>query len=443
MLKLAGPLIANNLALAGMGVADTAMSGSIGAEELAAVGVGSSVWMLFFLIGLGVLMAISPISARHIGGGRGHLIGRYARQGFWLSLVLSALVFAALFFGARSALAAIGIDESFRHITADYLRSIVWGAPAVFAYLVLRYTTEGVGWTRPVMFVSIGGLCVNVAGNYIFMFGHFGAPAMGAVGAGVASAITMWFMLFALLIYMTRSARYREFDIFSAGRGPQWTEMGQILALGLPIMVSILAEAGLFSAVSLLMGKLSASISAAHQVALNYASTMFMIPMGLNSATTVLVSQAIGRGDIALARSRGYLGIIVCAAFMTLSAGSLLLFRDGIVGLYTSDYEVHAIAMSLLFVAAVFQISDGIQVGASGALRGLHDTRVPMFLTTFSYWIIAFPLAYAAALHLKLSPAMIWGGFVVGLTVSAVLLVSRYHWVSGQTARLRQLAESH
>ena len=205
MLRLAGPLIANNLALAGMGVADTAMSGSIGAAELAAVGVGSSVWMLFFLIGLGVLMAISPISARHIGGGRGHLIGRYARQGFWLSLLLSAMVFASLYFGARGALTVIGIDASFRDITADYLRSIVWGAPAVFAYLVLRYTTEGIGWTRPVMFVSIGGLCVNVAGNYVFMFGHFGAPAMGAVGAGVASAITMWFMLFALLVRATAS----------------------------------------------------------------------------------------------------------------------------------------------------------------------------------------------------------------------------------------------
>lgn len=443
MLRLAGPLIANNLALAGMGVADTAMSGSIGAEELAAVGVGSSVWMLFFLVGLGVLMAISPISARHIGGGRGHLIGRYARQGFWLSLALSVLVFSALFFGARGALVAIGIDPSFRDLTADYLRAIVWGAPAVFAYLVLRYTTEGVGWTRPVMFVSMLGLVVNVTGNYIFMFGKLGAPAMGAVGAGVASAITMWFMLFALLIYMLRSPRYKPFNIFTTGRGPQWLEMRQILVLGLPIMVSIIAEAGLFSAVSLLMGKLSANISAAHQIALNYASTMFMIPMGLNSATTVLVSQAIGRGDIELARMRGYLGIIACALFMTISAGGLMLFRDGIVGLYTSDYEVHAVAMSLLLVAAIFQISDGVQVGAAGALRGLHDTSVPMFLTTFSYWIIAFPLAYAAALHLKLSPAMIWGGFVVGLTISAVLLVSRYHWVSGQTDRLVALSRDH
>ena len=204
---------------------------------------------------------------------------RYARQGFWLSLMLSSLVFVVLYFGSRAALTAIGIDEGFRDLTADYLRAIVFGAPAGFAYLALRYTTEGVGWTRPVMFVSIGALGVNVTGNWIFMFGYLGAPELGAVGAGVASAITMYFMFFALLIYMWRSPRYHSFDIFTLGRGPQWMVMRQILALGLPIMVSIVAEAGLFSAVSLLMGKLSASIVAAHQIALNYASTMFMIPM--------------------------------------------------------------------------------------------------------------------------------------------------------------------
>ena len=251
----------------------------------------------------------------------------------------------------------------------------------------------------------------------------------------------MYFMFASLLAYMLLNPRYRAYEIFRLGRGPQWAEMREILALGLPIMVSIIAEAGLFSAVSLLMGKLSANIAAAHQVALSYASTMFMIPMGLNSATTVLVSRSLGAGDAHLARLRGWLGIGACAVFMTLSAIGLLLFRDQIVGFYTDDPNVQAIALSLLFVAAIFQVSDGVQVGAAGALRGLHDTRVPMFLTTFSYWVIAFPLAYAAALHLKLSPAMIWGGFVVGLTVSAVLLVARFAWSSRQQDRLRQFSE--
>lgn len=443
MLRLASPLIVNNLAIAGMGLADTLMSGRLGARSQAAVGVGSSVWMLFFLFALGVLMAISPISATHIGGGRGHLIGRYARQGLWLSLAIAGFVIAMMVLVAVPGLAVIGIDDSFRPLAGDYLHAIVYGAPGGFAYLVLRYTTEGIGWTRPVMFVSVAALPVNVIANYMLMFGKWGAPALGAAGAGYGSAITMWFMFFALLIYMLRSPRYKPYAIFTRGRGPQWPEMRQILALGVPIMVSIMAEAGLFSAVSLLMGMLSAEIAAGHLVAINYASTMFMIPMGINSATTIMVSNAIGQKNIALARFRGFLGIATCAAFMTLSAAALLLFRDVIVGWYTEDQAVFEVAISLLLVAAIFQISDGLQVGAAGALRGLHDTRIPMFLTTFSYWVIGFPLAWAAALPLALSPQMIWGGFVVGLTVSAILLVSRFHWISRQRDRLLETVAAH
>ncbi|MEL7311637.1 MAG: MATE family efflux transporter [Pseudomonadota bacterium] len=441
LLKLAAPLIVNNLALAGMGFADTVMSGEIGATTLAAVGVGSSIWMLFFLLALGILMAISPLGARHVGGGRPTEVGRYARQGLWLALGLAALIFTSVRFGAEPFVVAVGIDPGFRDLTIEYLRAIAFGAPAICLYLVLRYTTEAVGRTLPVMVVSIIGLVVNVVGNYAFMFGNFGAPALGAEGAGLASALMMWSMLLCLFVHMATSRHYREYRLFAFGGGPRGGYLKEILALGLPIMVSVLAEAGLFGAVSLLMGKLSASIAAAHQVALNYASTMFMIPMGLNSAITVLVSNAIGRDEIALARMRGYLGIAVCGMFMALSATFMLVFRDEIVNLYSRDGDVQAIALSLLFVAAVFQISDGIQVGAAGALRGLQDTKVPMFLTTLSYWVIAFPLAYSAALTLRLSPAMIWGGFVVGLTVSAVLLVWRYWWISGKTERLGALAD--
>ena len=439
LLRLGGPLIVNNLAIAGMNFADTAMAGRLSARDLAAVAVGSSVWMVSFLFAMGILMAISPIAARHFGAGRPELIGRYVRQGLWLSIVISAFVIALLFLGAASALAAIGIDPEFRDTTVGYVRAIVWGAPGMFAYLVLRFASEGIGWTRPVMFISLIALVVNVIGNYIFMYGAFGVPAMGAVGCGVASAITMWFTFAAMATYYALSKRYAAFNIFTAGRGPQPRELREILSLGLPIMVSVVAEAGLFAAVSLLMGTLSAAIAAAHQIALNYASTMFMVPLALNSATTVLVGQALGRGDLALARSRGFLGIGVCAAFMAVSAVGLLVFRDGVIAVYTSDPEVTAIATSLLLVAAIFQVSDGVQVGAAGALRGLHDTRVPMFLTTLSYWVVAFPLAYAAAIELRLQPAMIWGGFVVGLTLAAVLLVYRFNRESRRRVRAAPL----
>ncbi|MEM8548492.1 MAG: MATE family efflux transporter [Pseudomonadota bacterium] len=438
LLTLAAPLIINNLALAGMGLADTVMAGrGLGAAALAAVAVGSSAWFLFFFIPLGILTAISPIGARYIGAGQPTLIGRYLRQGGYLSQVIAAFIMAVIWFGAAPTLTAIGIDPEFRHLTVDYLRAIIWGAPAICAYLVLRYTTEATGYTLPVMLVTIVSLVVNVIGNYAFMFGNFGAPALGAAGAGVASAITMWAMFLLMLGYMVWNPRYRQYELFVASRGPSWPELREIVVIGVPIMVSIVAEAGLFSAVSMLMGRLSANIAAAHQIAMNYATFMFMVPLGLNGATTILVGQAIGQSDLALARSRGFRGIVLCGAFMAVSAAVLLLFRDGIVSLYTSDPDVQAVALTLLLVAAVFQISDGIQVGASGALRGLQDTQVPMYLTTVAYWGIGFPLAYVAALVLRWSPAMIWCGLVVGLTCSAVALIVRFNWSSGALERLR------
>ncbi len=430
IIRLAGPLIGNNLAIAGMNFADAVMAGRLGSRDLAAVAVGSSVWMVSFLLAMGVLMAISPLVAQRHGAGKNRVIGRYARQGFCLALALGLAIVLLLWLTARPALALIGIDTGFRELTGDYVHAIALGAPGLCLYLVLRFVSEGVGWTRPIMYVSGLALLVNVFGNWVLMYGNLGAPAMGARGCGLASAIAMWFMLAAMLVYVAVSGRYRAFALFSRLPRPRWRLLRRILGIGLPISVSIVAEAGLFSAISLLMGTLSANIAAAHQIAINFASTMFMVPLAINSATTVRVGQALGQRSPDAAAFRGWVGISLCGSCMAVSAVSMLLARGPIVSLYTSDPAVTAIAVSLLLVAAVFQISDGVQVGAAGALRGYQDTRVPMFLTTLAYWVIAFPLALLAAREYALEPAMIWGGFVVGLTIAAVLLVWRFAVVS-------------
>lgn len=434
LLSLAGPLIGNNIAIAGMNFADTVMAGRLGKYDLGAVAVGSSVWMLAFLFAMGTLMAISPIVSQRFGGGHLPEIGRYTRQGLWLSQALGWLVLAVLFTATPPALTAIGIEPDIRPLTAGYVQAIAWGAPAICAYLALRFTSEGVGWTRPIMYCTLASLVVNVAGNYVFMYGKLGAPAMGAVGCGVASAIAMWFLLAAFLGYVLLSPRYRPFALFERFTWPRRRELGEILALGIPISATVSAEIGLFTAVSLLMGTLSASIAAAHQVAINYAATMFMVPLAINSATTVRVGQALGAGRPELARHRGFVGIGMCGLFMATSAVVMLLLREEIVRLYTPDPEVSAVAVGLLLVAAVFQVSDGVQVGAAGALRGYKDTRVPMLLNLLAYWVIAFPLAWAAAVKLELGPQLIWGGFVVGLSLAAVLLVWRFLRVSARAA---------
>lgn len=430
LLRLAGPLIVNNLAIAGMQFADAVMAGRLGAPSLAAVAVGGSVWFLGFSVPLGILLAISPIAARHFGAGNPELIGRYTRQGMYLALAYGIVLIALAYLYVDPLLRAIGIDPEFRELTVGYVLAIVTGGPGIFMFLALRYTTEGIGLTRPIMYTSLLSLVSNVFLNWVFMYGHLGAPALGAVGCGVASAITMWLIFGVLTYYMATQPRYEELQIFARLAPPRAAVLREIIVLGVPIAVMITAEAGLFNAVSILMGTLGAAVAAAHQVAINFAATMFMIPLAVSSAITVRVGHALGAGNPAAARHSGWLGLMLCAGFMACSAAFLLVFRDAVVGLYTNDPAVTSIAISLLLMAAVFQVADGVQVGAAGALRGYKDTRVPMLINMFAYWVLAFPLAYLAAVTYALPPSRIWGGFVLGLTAAAALLTWRYYHVS-------------
>ena len=432
--RLAGPLIVNNLSIAGMQFADAVMSGHISASTLAAVAVGGSIWFFMFTIGLGILMAISPIAARHRGAGNPQLIGRYTRQGMFLGLIIAIPIILVTQQYVQPVLEVIGIDPEFRQLTVGYTKAVSLGAPGIFVFLALRFTTEGIGITKPIMYTSIFALACNVFLNYVLMYGHFGAPALGAIGCGLASAITMWLIAIILATYMVRDPVYKPMQIFSRLSPPRLHVLKEIIALGFPIAVTITAEAGLFNAVAILMGTRGTAITAAHQIAINFAATMFMVPLALSSAITIRVGHRLGAGDARGARYAGGFGIFLCGLFMSCSALILLVFRDVVVSVYTDDPIVTGIAISLLLMAAVFQVADGVQVGAAGALRGYKDTRLPMLITTFSYWVLAFPLAYLAAVTFRLPPNYIWGGFVLGLSVAAILLAWRYARLSAVQA---------
>ena len=428
LLRVGWPLIVNNLSITGIQLADTLMASRLDDDggSLAAIAVGSAVWLFGFMGVLGLLMAISPLVARQHGAGRPWLIGRYARQGMLLGVMLALPLLAVWQFWANDVLAALGIDDSFRGMTADYLRMISWGAPAIFVFLALRYTTEGIGVTRPIMYASLVALACNVFLNWVLMFGKLGAPALGVAGCGLASAITMWTIALLLGGWMAYAPAYRRMLLFVKLPPLRPDVMKQIVRLGAPIAVTILAEVGLFNGVTVLMGRLGATIAAAHQVALNFAATMFMVPLALSSAITVRVGQAVGRGDMRQARFAGALGIAICTGFMACSATFMLLFRDTIISLYTPVVSVQAVAVSLLIMAAVFQVVDGMQVGAVGSLRGYRDTRVPMVICIIAYWGFAFPAAYAAAEVYELPPHAVWAGFVIGLSIAALLLTARF-----------------
>jgi MATE family multidrug resistance protein len=431
--RLASPLIINNLSIAGMHFADAVMAGRLGAEALAAVAVGASVWFLGFTVCLGLMMAISPITARLFGAGDLSAIGRYTRQGLWLAAVLGLILITLAYLLAEPVLTFIGIDEGFRETTVGYVLAIIWGAPAISGFLAFRFTTEGIGFMRPIMYTSLFGLVCNVFLNYVLMYGHFGLPAYGAVGCGMASAITMWLIMFMLGSILYFHPIYAPLKIFKRVAPLRLPILKEILKLGMPIGITITAEAGLFSLVSILVGTRGAAITAAHQIAINFASTLFMIPLAFSSAITVRIGHALGAGYPAAARRAGLTGISMCMLFMSCSATFLVLFRDAVVNLYTNDTSVQAIAISLLLMAAVFQIADGVQIGAAGALRGYKDTKIPMVINMFAYWALGFPLAYMAAITFRAPPAYIWAGFVLGLTAAAIMLTWRLLRISRES----------
>jgi multidrug resistance protein, MATE family len=438
ILRLAGPLVANNLALAGMSFADTVMAGRLGTVDLAAVAVGGSAWMIVFLFGLGMLMAVSPVVAHAYGAGRWEEAGSVLRQALWLSQAMAAVAFFMLL-GAPPLLFAIGVDREVVPLTSGYLFAMSFGLPAVFAFLAMRFMSEGVGWTRPIMYAAAVGLVVNVFGNWVLMYGNLGFPRLGAVGCGMASAISMWSMLATMLVYLRRSRRYDRFALWARFEGPRWAVQREVVGLGLPIAASVEAEAGLFAASALIMATLGATQVAGHQIAINYAATMFMVPLAFHSATTIRVGQALGRGETSQARRAGWTGIGMCGLFMLASALVLFLFRDRVAGFYTSDPELLPLATSLLTMAMIFQVSDGLQVGAAGALRGFKDTRVPMLMNIGSYWLLAFPMAWYAGVHLRSGPVEVWIALITGLTVTALLLNSRFMWLANRRVAASRL----
>lgn len=423
--RLGGPLLINNLSITGMSFADTVMAGQLGAVDLAGLAIGVAYFHLFMFVGLGLLMAVSPAVAHAYGADDSAVVTRYARQSWWLALVLSIVLVAGLW-QVGWVLPALGISPEILPVATGYVHAMSFGMPAYMAFFALRFTSEGLGNTKPIMYIAFVGLAINVIGNWLFMYGKFGLPRLGAVGCGVATAITLWMMFLALLAYTRRHRPYRPFAFFQRFDAPDAPVLGELLRLGLPIAGSILAEGGLFVAAALIMGVLGATTAGAHQIALNFAAFMFMVPLSISSATTIHVGHTLGRGDVHGARSAGFTGIGMCLCVMALSACGILLWKQHIAALYTKDAVVRDLAASLLLMAAIFQLSDGLQVGAAGALRGFKDTTIPMLICVFSYWVVGFPLAYIVGIQQMHGPVFVWLGLIAGLTVCALLLLARY-----------------
>ncbi len=440
-LNLGLPLIAANLLQMSMAFVDTVMAGNLSTNDLAAVALGSSILTPVFMFGVGILMAVPPIVSQHFGGRYFDKIGKTVRQSLWLSLIL-AIPTMLILRNAMPVLELLNIEQEVIVLAAGYLKAASWGIPFFFGYIAVKHFNEAVSVTRPAMYIAVVGLFFNILGNYTLMFGKFGFPALGAIGTGWATMIVMTVMFFCMIIFTWKYEDFKMYHIFENFKLPDFQYMKDLIRLGFPIGITLTMEVSTFAIVSLLMGYIGTQAVAAHQIALNIASITFMIAFGLASAVTVRVGQNLGKKSLQAAKRSGFTGIAMATVLMSCTATIFFLFPEFLVSIYTADESLTELAVFLIFFAAIFQISDGLQVSGSAALRGLKDTTVPMVVNLISYWIVGLGTGYFLGIHLEYGPGGLWTGLIFGLTTAAILHNARFWYLINYKTREELLAKS-
>lgn len=425
MLSLAVPVIIDQIGMMSMGIVDTIMVGRLGPEPLGAVAVGAAIYFLVMVFSWGVLSSIGPTVAHAFGAGNSEEISRATGQGFWMALGLLALGLLAVT-NVDAILTWTGQSPSIVALSSSYVSALSYGMIASLLYSALRSFTVGLGRTRVTMIISLVAALLNVLCNYAFIYGHFGFPALGVRGAGLATASVNWFMLIAGIVYVTTDRDLRIYRFTHHILRPDRHRLRALICLGLPIGAANSMEHGIFGLTAILMGTLGAIPLASHQIALNVAAFTFMVPLGVSTATTTRVGQATGAGDAPGARLAGWVGVALAGFFMCATAIVFLLFPGAIIGVYTSDRSVLEYASGLLMIAGAFQIFDGIQVGAQGSLRGLKDTARPMIVNLISYWGVGLPTATLLCFEAEMGGPGLWWGLTSGLAVASILHTFRF-----------------
>lgn len=412
---LGGPILIAQLAQMSNGVIDTVMAGHASAEDLAAVGIGSSLWMPLFLFFMGLLGALQPIISGYNGARTTDKIMPATWQGLYIAAA-GSVVMILLLTHVHPVLDQLNLDPHTAGITQGYLDAFAWGIPALLLMTALRGLTDGLGHTRVIMAFAVLSTLLNLPLNYIFIYGKLGLPAMGGVGCGWATSLSNGVAAIALLAYLNRSEVYRRFHLLADWAKPDPDGIRYILKVGVPIGFTIFVEASLFSVIALFLAPLGPVVVAGHQIALNVVSLVFMLPLSIGMALTLRISFLVGAQAPDTARLISRSSLILAAAIALVFATLLFTFSEQIAALYTSDAEVREVTVSLLVFAALFQIADVIQVTCISALRGYKDTAIPMFIMLFSFWLVGLPLGYVLTFTDWLTPAMGAAGFWVGLT---------------------------
>ena len=429
---LALPLVVTQLAQMGLGVLDTIMAGRVSAVELAGVALGGVIFWPVLMLIAGIVMAITPTVSQLHGGGRVREAGAVVRQALWIAL-FCGLTMIILLYNLEPMYHFVGVDPLAIPVTMAYVKAVSWGVLPVLGYFVLRYLCEGTSWTTPAMLIAGSAFLLKIPLNYWFIYGGMGLPAMGGEGCGWATSVVMAYEFIAI-ICVVQFSRVKITKVFAEFSWPDAIEIKRLVWLGLPIGLSTFAEFSIFSAVTLLIGRLGVETVAANQIVNNVSGLVFMIPLGLGMATSIRVGYNVGAGDYVAARRSGLVAVGTGFVFALFAVSSLLLGGEFIVSLYSTEASVVELATGLILIVALFQLSDDLQVIGMGALRGYKDTRAPFLIALICYWVVGFPFAWILGFGyfeaLDLGVYGYWIGMATGLTCAAILLLYRFNRVS-------------
>jgi multidrug resistance protein, MATE family len=423
LVALAGPVALAEVGWTAMGLVDTLFVGRVSAAAIGAVAVGSHLFFSVAIFGLGILLGLDYLVANARGRGAMHEAHRMLVQSGYLSLLLAVLL-SGLLWMLGSHLEIFGVDPSVKDEAAAYTAVITLSLLPQLLYACLRRYLQAIELVRPITISIIAANVMNAVGNWVLVFGNLGFPALGAVGSAWATVVSRIFLLFCLAGYVLSYAARHDRDLFRVSLRPDLAVLRRLFSVGIPAAGQTTLEVGVFTAATLLAAGLDPTSLAAHQIALQTAALAFMVPLGVSSAAAVRVGHAVGRGDADAAARAGWAALLLGVLVMSVSATVFVAAPGLILRAFTDELAVIATGVALIRIAAVFQLFDGLQVVATGVLRGTGDTRTPMITSLVCFWLIALPVGWLACFHFGFGVRGLWMGLCLGLILVALTLVS-------------------
>jgi multidrug resistance protein, MATE family len=435
-LKLALPMALTQLGQIAMTTTDLVLLGRIGDEAVAAAGLAGTVYFVSFTFGMGLMAAVAPLAAQAFGADNPPLVRRALRTGLWAALFISLPIMAFPLRGEQI-LHALGQAPATSRLAQQCLFGLAWGVMPALWFQAIRSFMGALNRPQPILWITLAAIPANALLAYLLIFGEWGLPRLGLFGAGLATTLVNFGTFLAGLSFVTRHKPFSDYHVLARLWRIDWPLMRQVVAIGAPISIAFLLEYGLFSSAGLLMGLISTTALAAHQIALQITAVLFMVPYGISMAATIRVGHAVGRNDGRAVRRAGFAAMLLGVALSAVLTLAVILARVAIARLFLSETTANVgatidLAAMLLAIGATLFVTDGLQGTAAGALRGLKDTRVPLLFAAISYWLIGFSAAYAFAFYTPLGPRGVWIGLSVGTAIYAALLVLRFHLLANR-----------